>query len=67
MRWADAYPGRIATAVAAFIDTGGGTLQLTGTPEAGRVTVINKAGLTLTDVSWMSVPFLASRGAAFTT
>jgi hypothetical protein len=38
MRWADAYPGRIATAVAAFLDTGGGTLQLTGTPEAGRVT-----------------------------
>src|SRR5580693_8327703 len=37
MRWADAYPGRIATAVAAFLDTGGGTLRLTGTPGAGCV------------------------------
>jgi hypothetical protein len=28
--------GRIATALAVFINTGGGTLQLTGTAEAGR-------------------------------
>ena len=55
MHWADAYPGRIATAVAAFLDTGGGTLQLTGTPEAGRVTVITTAGMTVADVSWMSM------------
>jgi hypothetical protein len=25
MRWADAYPGRIASALAVFISTGGGT------------------------------------------
>jgi hypothetical protein len=55
MRWADAYPGRIATAVAAFLDTGGGTLQLTGTPEAGRVTLINTAGVAVADVGWMSM------------
>jgi hypothetical protein len=55
MRWADAYPGRIATAVAAFLDTGGGTLQLTGTPEAGRVTVINTAGMAVADVGWTSM------------
>jgi hypothetical protein len=55
MRWADAYPRRIATAVALFLDTGGGTLQLTGTPEAGRVTVINTAGRAVTDVSWTSM------------
>jgi hypothetical protein len=55
MRWADAYPGRIATAVAAFLGTGGGTLQLTGTPEAGRVTVINTAGMAVADVGWMSM------------
>src|ERR1700733_11915079 len=54
MRWADAYPGRIATAVAAFLDTGGGTLQLTGTAEAGRVRVINAAGLAVADVGWTS-------------
>jgi hypothetical protein len=54
-RWADAYPGRIATALAAFLDTGGGTLQLTGTPEAGRVTVINAAGLAVADVGWMTM------------
>jgi hypothetical protein len=41
MRWADVYPGRIATAVAACLDAGGGTFQLTGTAEAGRVRVIN--------------------------
>ena len=55
MRWADAYPGRIATAVAAFLGTGGGTLQLTGTAEAGRVRVINTAGMAVADVGWMSV------------
>jgi hypothetical protein len=55
MRWADAYPGRIATAVAAFLDTGGGTLQLTGTAEAGRVRVINAAGLAVADVGWTSM------------
>jgi hypothetical protein len=55
MRWADAYPGRIATAVAAFLDTGGGTLQLTGTAEAGRVTVITTAGMAVADVGWMSM------------
>gem|GEM_PF-4156035 len=55
MRWADAYPGRIATALAVFISTGGGTLQLTGTPEAGRVTVINTAGMAVADVGWMSM------------
>ena len=55
MRWADAYPGRIATAVAAFLNTGGGTLQLTGTAEAGRVTVITTAGMAVADVSWMSM------------
>jgi hypothetical protein len=55
MRWADAYPGRLATAVAAFIDTGGGTLQLTGTAEAGRVTVITTAGTAVADVGWMSM------------
>jgi hypothetical protein len=54
-RWADAYPGRIATALAAFLDTGGGTLQLTGTAEAGRVTVINTAGMAVADVGWMSM------------
>jgi hypothetical protein len=48
-------PGRIATAVAAFLDTGGGTLQLTGTAEAGRVTVITTAGMAVADVSWMSM------------
>ena len=37
-------------AVAAFLDTGGGTLQLTGTAEAGRVTVINTAGMSVADV-----------------
>ena len=55
MRWADAYPGRIATALAVFIDTGGGTLQLTGTPETGRVTLINTAGMAVADVGWMSM------------
>ena len=55
MRWADAYPGRIATAVAAFLDTGGGTLRLTGTPGAGRVTVITTAGMAVADVGWMSM------------
>jgi hypothetical protein len=55
MRWADAYPGRIATAVAAFLDKGGGTLQLTGTAEAGRVTVVNTAGMAVADVGWMSM------------
>ena len=55
MRWADAYSGRIATARAVFISTGGGTLQLTGTPEAGRVTVINTAGMAVADVGWMSM------------
>jgi hypothetical protein len=55
MRWADAYPGRIATAVAAFLHTGGGTLQLTGTAEAGRVTVVNTAGMAVADVGWMSM------------
>jgi hypothetical protein len=55
MRWADAYPGRMATAVAVFINTGGGTLQLTGTAETGRVRVINTAGMAVADVSWMSM------------
>jgi hypothetical protein len=55
IRWADAYPGRIATAVAAFLNTGGGTLQLTGTAEAGRVTVITTAGMAVADVGWMSM------------
>ena len=55
MRWADAYPGRIATAVAVFISTGGGTLHLTGTPEAGRVRVITTAGMAVADVSWMTM------------
>jgi hypothetical protein len=55
MRWADAYPGRIATALAVFIGTGGGTLQLTGTAEAGRVTVINTAGMAVADVGWMTM------------
>ena len=55
MRWADAYPGRIATAVAAFLNTGGGTLQLTGNPEAGRVRVINAAGMAVADVGWTSM------------
>jgi len=55
MRWADAYPGRIATAVAALLHTGGGTLQLTGNPEAGRVRVINTAWTVVADVSWMSM------------
>jgi len=55
MRWADAYPGRIATAVAAFLDTGGGTLQLTGTAETGRVRVITTAGMAVADVGWMSM------------
>jgi hypothetical protein len=55
MRWADAYSGRIATALAVFISTGGGRLQLTGTAEAGRVTVINAAGLAVADVSWMTM------------
>jgi hypothetical protein len=48
-------PGRIATALAVFIDTGGGTLQLTGTAEAGRVRVINTAGMAVADVGWMSM------------
>ena len=55
MRWADAYPGRIATALAVFINTGGGTLQLTGTAETGRVRVITTAGLAVADVGWMSM------------
>jgi hypothetical protein len=55
MHWADAYSGRIATALAVFISTGGGTLQLTGTPEAGRVTVVNTAGMAVADVSWTSM------------
>jgi hypothetical protein len=55
MRWADAYSGRIATALAVFISTGGGTLELTGTAEAGRVTVINTAGLAVADVGWTSM------------
>jgi hypothetical protein len=55
MHWADAYSGRIATALAVFISTGGGTLQLTGTPEAGRVTVITTAGMAVADVSWTSM------------
>jgi hypothetical protein len=55
MRWADAYPGRIATALAVFISTGGGALELTGTAEAGRVTVINPAGMAAADVGWMSM------------
>jgi hypothetical protein len=55
MRWADAYSGRIATALAVFISTGGGALQLTGTAEAGRVTVITMAGMTVADVGWMSM------------
>ena len=55
MHWADAYPGRIATALAVFLSTGGGTLQLTGTPEAGRVTVITTARMTVADVSWTSM------------
>ena len=55
MRWADAYPGRIATSVAAFLHTGGGTLQLTGTAEAGRVTVITTAGMAVADVGSTSM------------
>jgi hypothetical protein len=55
MHWADAYSGRIATALAVFISTGGGTLQLTGTPEAGRVTVVNTAGMAVADVGWTSL------------
>ena len=55
MHWADAYPGRIATALAVFISTGGGTLHLTGTPEAGRVTVITTAERAVADVSWTSM------------
>jgi hypothetical protein len=55
MRWADSYSGRIATALAVFISTGGGALQLTGTAEAGRVTVINTAGMAVADVDWMSM------------
>jgi len=55
MHWADAYPGRIATAVAAFLHTGGGTLQLTGNPDAGRVTMINTAGIAVADVNWTSM------------
>ena len=55
MRWADAYPGRIATAVAAFLHTGGGTLQLTGTPETGRVPLLTTAGTAVADVSWTSM------------
>jgi hypothetical protein len=41
--------------VAAFLHTGGGTLQLTGNPEAGRVRVITTAGMAVADVSWMSM------------
>jgi hypothetical protein len=48
-------PGRIATAVAAFLDTGGGTLRLTGTAEAGRVTVVNTAGMAVADLGWTSM------------
>ena len=55
MRWADAYSGRIATALAVFISTGGGRLELTGTAEAGRVTVINTAGTAVADVGWTSM------------
>jgi hypothetical protein len=55
MHWADAYPGRIATALAVCINTGGGTLQLTGTPETGRVRVITTAGLAVADVGWMTM------------
>jgi hypothetical protein len=55
MRWADSYPGRIATGLAVFIGTSGGTLQLTGTPETGRVRVINTAGMAVADVGWMTM------------
>jgi hypothetical protein len=55
MRWADAYSGRVATALAVFISTGGGRLELTGTAEAGRVTVITTVGMTVADVSWTSM------------
>jgi hypothetical protein len=41
--------------VAAFLDTGGGTLRLTGTAEAGRVTVVNTAGMAVADLGWTSM------------
>jgi hypothetical protein len=41
--------------VAAFLDTGGGTLRLTGTAEAGRVTVVTTAGTAVADVGWTSM------------
>jgi hypothetical protein len=63
--------GASQRAVAAFLDKGGGTLQLTGTPEAGRVTVINTAGMAVADVGWMSMTdeelAAAGRSAACTT
>jgi hypothetical protein len=55
MQWADDHPELIAQVVATYLGTVGGTLQLTGTPERGRVTVTDTEGVLVTDVGWMTL------------
>lgn len=53
--WLDGYGGLIADALAIQAETLGGTLALTGTTEAGRVTVSDTGGAIVADARWMAM------------
>ncbi|OSC34682.1 hypothetical protein B8W67_05390 [Mycolicibacillus koreensis] len=54
--WADTYRARVATAVSRQMGTFGGELTLSGSPERGRVTLINAEGdQIIMDFDWYTL------------